>query len=176
MYPCCILHKINAKYVAYGMDRSSLNCLQYGHMEFKLYTVWKSFYMINPVSLRCWQYGPDGMYGQNCAQNCSDNCNNNTCHVVSGLCVYGCRKGWMGPYCQQRKLTGMDPSNLNCLPYEHIELTLFMIWTHQTYVVYRMDPSSLNCLQHGHIKLMLFTIQSLMCQYCKQHKFDVSIL
>ena len=43
----------------------------------------------------------DGMYGQNCAQNCSDNCYNNTCHVVSGLCVYGCRKGWMGPSCQQ---------------------------------------------------------------------------
>jgi hypothetical protein len=54
---CCLQYG-PIKYVAYGMDRSSLNCLQYGHMEFKLYTVWKSFYMINPVSLRCWQYGP----------------------------------------------------------------------------------------------------------------------
>jgi hypothetical protein len=57
---------------------------------------------INDLFVAC----VDGMYGQNCAQNCSDNCYNNTCHVVSGLCVYGCRKGWMGPSCQQRKFTG----------------------------------------------------------------------
>jgi hypothetical protein len=48
----------------------------------------------------------DGTYGQNCKQNCSDNCYNNMCNVVSGLCVSGCRKGWMGPYCQQRKFIG----------------------------------------------------------------------
>jgi hypothetical protein len=58
----------------------------------------------------------DGMYGQNCSQNCSNNCYNNTCHVVSGLCAYGCRKGWMGPYCQQRKFTGFIISkDFHCL-------------------------------------------------------------
>jgi len=47
----------------------------------------------------------DGTYGENCKQNCCDNCINNTCNVVSGLCVSCCRKGWMGPYCQQSKFT-----------------------------------------------------------------------
>jgi hypothetical protein len=46
----------------------------------------------------------DGTLGQDCRQSCSNNCYNNTCHVVSGLCFSGCRKGWMGPYCKQRKL------------------------------------------------------------------------
>ena len=45
----------------------------------------------------------DGTYGQECRQDCSNNCYNNTCHVVSGLCLSGCRKGWIGPYCKQRK-------------------------------------------------------------------------
>ena len=48
----------------------------------------------------------NGTYGQDCKQNFSDNCYNNTCNVVPGLCVSGCRKGWMCPYCQQRKFTG----------------------------------------------------------------------
>jgi hypothetical protein len=47
----------------------------------------------------------DGTYGQDCSQDCSNNCYDNTCHVVSGLCLFGCRKGWMGTYCKQRKLT-----------------------------------------------------------------------
>jgi len=49
----------------------------------------------------------DGTYGQECKHNCSGNCDNDTCYVVSGLCVSGCRKGWIGPFCQQRKFTGI---------------------------------------------------------------------
>ena len=48
----------------------------------------------------------DGTYGENCSQDCSNNCYNNICHVVSGLCLSGCRHGWMGHYCKQRKFDG----------------------------------------------------------------------
>ena len=47
----------------------------------------------------------DGRYGPNCSQDCSNNCYYNTCHIVSGVCLSGCRKGWMGTYCIQRKFT-----------------------------------------------------------------------
>ena len=46
-----------------------------------------------------------GTYGHDCSQDCSNNSYDNTCHVVSGLCLFGCRKGWMGTYCKERKLT-----------------------------------------------------------------------
>ena len=49
-------------YVAYGMDTSSLRCLQYGHTKFTLYTVWthQSYvvYRFDTLSLRCLQYEP----------------------------------------------------------------------------------------------------------------------
>jgi hypothetical protein len=51
----------------------------------------------------------------------------------------------------------MDISNLRCLQYGPIKLILFMEGTHQTYIVYGRDSS-------------------LMGPYCKQRKFDVSML
>ena len=50
----------------------------------------------------------DGTYGQNCSQDCSDNCYNKTCHVVSGKCLSGCRKGWIGPFCKQSSAKSDD--------------------------------------------------------------------
>jgi hypothetical protein len=50
----------------------------------------------------------------------------------------------------------MDTSNLCCLQYWHIKLSLFTVWTHRSYVVYSMDTLNLHSLQHGPIKLMLF--------------------
>jgi hypothetical protein len=94
-------------------------------------------------------------------------------HQTYMLCVSGCRKGWMGPYCQQRKFIGfiiyntdhtvnsinsMCPyckqlgSNLYCLWKELIKLILFMEGTHQTYIVYGR-----------------------MSSFHKQYKFDESL-
>jgi len=60
-----------------------------------------SYFKLNNLIAAC----VDGTYGQNCSKDCSNNCYNNTCHVVSDLCLSGCRKGLMGPYCKQRKST-----------------------------------------------------------------------
>jgi hypothetical protein len=144
-----------------------------------LFTVWNHqittiyeiiiWCFVNDLIVAC----VDGTYGHNCKQNCSDNCHNNMCNVVSGLCVSGCRKGWMGPYCQQRKFMegthqtyavyGRDSSNLYCLWKGLIKLILFMEGTHKTYIVYGRDSSNLYCYI------------SLIGPFHKQHKFDESL-
>ena len=52
----------------------------------------------------------------------------------------------------------MHTSNLRCLQHRHIQLMLFTVWIHQTYMYYNMDPSILCYLQYGPITLMLFTL------------------
>jgi hypothetical protein len=71
-------------YIVYGRDSSNLYCLWKGLIKLILFMEGThQAYIV---------YGMDSY--------------NNMCNVVSGLCVSGCRKGWMGPYCQQRKFTG----------------------------------------------------------------------
>jgi hypothetical protein len=73
------------------------------------------------------------------------------CNVVSRLCVSGCRKGWMGPYCQQRKFIGFIIYNTDHTVNSINSMCLFMEGAHQTYIVYGSDSSNLCCLRSGHI-------------------------
>ena len=88
----------------------------------------------------------DGTYGQECIHKCSDNCDNDTCNVVSGLCVSGCRKGWLGPFCQQRKFTGF----------------IISTYVHTVNNMSSMSPYVSNL--------------SLMGLFRKQYKFDGSVV
>jgi hypothetical protein len=59
---------VNNAYAVYNMNPSNLCCLRNGPINLTLLTVWthriyafysiETFYMINSVNLRCWQYGP----------------------------------------------------------------------------------------------------------------------
>ena len=44
----------------------------------------------------------DGRYGNDCSKNCSQFCRNQTCEQNTGICAYGCLKGYTGGECNQR--------------------------------------------------------------------------
>ena len=58
----------------------------------------------------------------------------------------------------QYDVCSMDSLNLRCLHYRPIKPTLFTVYTHQHYVVYRKELLSLRCLNGGFIKLTLFAV------------------
>lgn len=45
-----------------------------------------------------------GLYGEDCMHQCSPNCNEgNACDRFTGQCIGGCKPGWRGFVCDQRK-------------------------------------------------------------------------
>ena len=52
----------------------------------------------------------------------------------------------------------MDSLNLLCLHYRPIKPTLFTVYIHQNYVVYRKELLNLRCLNGGFINLTLFAV------------------
>jgi hypothetical protein len=52
----------------------------------------------------------------------------------------------------------MNTSNVCLLQYGPINIMLFTVWSHQTYVPYSMDPSNVRLLQYGPIKFTLLSV------------------
>jgi hypothetical protein len=67
----------------------------------------------------------------------------------------------------------MDTSNVRLLQYGPINIMLFTVWTHQTYVVYIMDPSNVRLIQYGPIKLNLPNVCCLDHVHIKPTLFTV---
>jgi hypothetical protein len=58
----------------------------------------------------------------------------------------------------QYDVCSMDSLNLRCLHYRPIKPTLFIVYTHQHYGVYRRELLNLRCLNGGFIKRTLLTV------------------
>jgi hypothetical protein len=58
----------------------------------------------------------------------------------------------------QYDVCSMDSLILRCLHYRPIKPTLFIVYTHQHYVVYRKELLNLRCLNGGFIKLTLLAV------------------
>lgn len=50
-----------------------------------------------PFILEC----PNGFFGERCANICNSKCTG--CNNINGSCDRGCRPGWKGDFCQERK-------------------------------------------------------------------------
>ena len=66
------------------------------------------FILLNVLMLATtWILSPEcgpGRYGSECKESCSRNCKGSTCHNVNGFCSMGCKDGYIGNHCDQRKL------------------------------------------------------------------------
>ena len=49
---------------------------------------------------------PKGSYGQACTLTCDDKCDG--CNNVNGSCDRGCKPGWKGDNCQQRRIIWLN--------------------------------------------------------------------